>query len=206
MALVTEGMVVHDVVQRRYRIGTDFLNLLEMARDADLLRRYGEVVRYVAAKTGESTYLSVPSGTEVLCIARVLGVSAIQPVPFDVGRRRPFGVGVAGIVALAAMPEHRIKNILLQHAPVFQEYGLTHRDIAPLVWECRKTGFSYNPGLFIKGVGGIGVAINDASGHLIGVLSVVAVNSHLEQPRQREQIISLLQSAVANAQNDGASD
>jgi DNA-binding IclR family transcriptional regulator len=200
-ALVAEGVVVHDPIQRCYRIGADFLSLMDAARDADLTRRYGEVIRFVAAKTGESTYISVPSGTEVLCIARVLGATAIQPIPFDIGGRRPFGIGVAGIIALAAMPEQRINNILAQHEPAFQAYGLTSHDIAPYVWECRRSGFSYNPGLFIKGVCGLGVPINNASGNLIGVLSIVAIASRLESANHRKTIVGLLRSAVNDAEN-----
>jgi DNA-binding IclR family transcriptional regulator len=198
MALANERVIVHDPLRRRYRIGTEFLHLIEAARDADLTRHYGDVVRYIAAKTGESTYLSVPSGTDVLCIARVLGASVIQPIPFDVGGRRPFGVGVAGIVALAAMPEHRIASILARHAPAFQDYGLTADDIAPLVGECREKGFSYNPGLFIKGVSGLGVPIMGTSGTMVGILSIVAIDERLRSEGYRMQLVKLMNSAISN--------
>jgi DNA-binding IclR family transcriptional regulator len=196
MALVTERVVVRDPVHRRYRVGTEFLRLLEGVRSADLSQRYGEVIRYVAAKTGESTYLSVPDGTDVVCIARVLGASVIQPIPFDIGGRRPFGVGAAGIVALAAMPEQRIPSILAQHAPVFESYGLTSAEIGRLVQECRRTGYCYNPGLFIRGVSGVGVPINNANGQLDGILNIVALDERLQSEVQRLQIVSLLRDAI----------
>lgn len=200
MALASERVIVRDPVQRRYRIGTEFLHLMETARDADLTRRYGEAVRYIAAKTGESTYLSVPSGTDVMCIARVLGAAAVQPVPFDVGGRRPFGVGVPGIIALAAMPKHRITSILARHAPSFHDYGLTSDDIAPLVWECRQKGYSYNPGLFIKGVSGLGVPIMGSSGVFVGVLSIVSIDDRLKSESFRRQLVQLMNSALSNVE------
>lgn len=199
MALVTERVIMRDPLQRRYRIAAEFLRSMDNVRDADLARQYGEVMRYVAAKTGESTYLSVPAGTDIVCVARILGASVIQPIPFDIGGRRPFGIGSAGIVALAAMPEHRINSILVQHAPAFQSYGLTSEDIGALVRECRSTGFCYNPGLFIKGVGGIGVPIINGTGHLIGILNIVALEERLRSEHQRLQIASLIREAINRA-------
>lgn len=199
MALVNERVVVRDPVHRRYRIGLEFFRLMDSARNSDLSRRYGEVIHFVAAKTGESTYLSVPDGTDVVCIARVLGASVIQPIPFDIGGRRPFGVGVAGIVALAAMPERRIPSILQQHGPAFESYGLTPVEIGRLVQECRRTGFCYNSGLFIKGVSGLGVPINNAAGHLVGILNIVAVDERLKSEAQRLQIVTLLRDAIKRA-------
>lgn len=199
MALVNERVIVRDHVHRRYRVGTEFLRLVDSERNIDLRQRYGEVVRYVAAKTGESTYLSVPDGTDVVCIARVLGASVIQPIPFDIGGRRPFGVGVAGIVALAAMSESRIPSILAQHEPAFEGYGLTSADIDRLVHECRSTGICYNPGLFIKGVSGLGVPINHAKGHLVGILNIVAPDERLKSESHRLQIVSLLRDCIQRA-------
>lgn len=206
MALVNERVVVRDPVHRRYRVGTEFLRLMDSVRNIDLGQRYGEVIHYVAAKTGESAYLSVPDGTDVVCIARVLGASVIQPIPFDIGGRRPFGVGAAGIVALAAMSESRIPSILAQHAPVFESYGLTSADIGRLVHECRSTGICYNPGLFIKGVSGLGVPINHAKGHLVGVLNIVAPDERLKSEAHRLQIAALLRNAIQRANATQPSD
>jgi len=198
-ALVNEHVVVRDCVHRRYCIGTEFLRVMESVRKLDVGQRYGEVVRYVAAKTGESTYLSVPDGTDVVCIARMLGASIIQPIPLDIGGRRPFGVGVAGIVALAAMAESRIPSILAHHAPAFESYGLTSTEIGRLVHECRSTSMCYNPGLFIKGVSGLGVPINDTKGRLIGILNIVAPDERLKSKSHRLQIVALLRDAIQRA-------
>jgi DNA-binding IclR family transcriptional regulator len=199
MALVNERVIVRDHVHRRYCVGTEFLRIMEGVRNIDIGQRYGEVVRYVAAKTGESTYLSVPDGTDVVCIARALGASVIQPIPFDIGGRRPFGVGAAGIVALAAMSESRIPSILAQHEPVFESYGLSSTKIGRLVHECRSLGICYNPGLFIKGVSGLGVPINNSQGHLVGILNIVAPDERLTSESHRLQIVALLRGAIERA-------
>ncbi len=150
-------------------------------------------------RPGESTYLSVPDGTDVVCIARMLGASVIQPNPIRHRGRRPFGVGVAGIVALAAMSQSRILSVLAQHAPAFESYGLTSADIARLVNECRSTGICYNPGLFIKGVSGLGVPVNHVKGHLVGILNIVAPDERLKSEAHRLQIVALLRDAIQRA-------
>lgn len=86
---------------------------------------------------------------------------------------RPFGVGVAGIVALAAMSENRITSIPAQHEPAFESYGLASADILSLVNECRNSGICYNPGIFIKGVSGLGAPINSPQGRLVGIINIV---------------------------------
>jgi DNA-binding IclR family transcriptional regulator len=135
-------------------------------------------------------------GAGQVCISRSLGTSPIQPVPFDVGGRRPFGVGVAGIIALAAMPQSRIDSILFQHAQTYENYGIKTGDIARLVHECREIGYSYNPGLFIKGVSGLGIPIIGVKGQLIGALHIVALDEQLRSKTKRLEVINLLRRAV----------
>ena len=198
-ALVNERIIVRDSVRRRYCVGTEFLRVMENLRKIDTGQRFGEVARYVAASTGESTYLSVPDGTDVVCITRVLGTSIIQPIPLDVGGRRPFGIGAAGIVALAAMAENRILSILAHHAPAFENYDLTPEDIGRLVSECRSTGMCYNPGLFVKGVSGLGMPINNTLGHLVGILTIVAPDERLKCESRRLKIFGLMRDAIQRA-------
>src|SRR5690606_10577778 len=50
----------------------------------------------------------------------------------------------------------------------------------------RARGYSLNPGLIVANSWGIGVAICSPDGRPVGALSIAAIDSRMQEPRQRE--------------------
>jgi DNA-binding IclR family transcriptional regulator len=196
-ALTREGLVVQDSVTRRYRLSAEFFRFAEAAREIDLRGALHPVLERTAEKFQDSVYLSVPSGKEVVCIDCVTGRTPIRVMPFDVGSRRPLGIGAAGLAVLAAEPPERAEAIMRAHARHYAQFGQKVAVIRRMVEDCRRLGYSYNPGRFIKGVSGIGVPVYDSHGRLIGAINVTAISERLATLARRREIVSFLRKELS---------
>lgn len=203
-ALMEGGLVGRDPASRRYRLQSGYFALADAAARTDLHARLRPVLEQAARQFGESIYLSVRSGSEVLCIDRVTADTPIRVVPFDVGSRRPLGVGAAGIALLAEETPERAETIMRHHATAYAHYGLDVVTIARMVDACRRRGFSYNSGRFIRGVSGVGLAVRDATGRARAAVNVTALSPHLAKQADRRRIVAGLLALLSDADRDGA--
>ena len=203
-ALVQEGLIGREPATRRYRLRSGYFALADAAARTDLRARLRPVLIQAAAEFGESVYLSIPTGQDVLCIDRVTGEAPIRVVPFDIGSRRPLGVGAAGIALLAAETPERAAAIMGDHAASYRRYGLDVAVIAGMVAACRRQGHSYNPGRFIRGVSGVGLAVRDGAGQAVAAINVTAINPHLAKSADRRRIVTRLRALLGGAGYDPA--
>jgi DNA-binding IclR family transcriptional regulator len=196
-ALVEEGLVAQQPGTRRYHLQREYFRLADAAEELDLCSRLRPVLRRASAKFADSFYLSVRSGLDVVCIDRVTGDTPIRVVPYDIGARRPLGVGAAGIALLAAEGPERAAEIMRRNAPQYADFHVDPSVIAAMVDACRREGHSYNPGRFIRGVSGLGVPVLDSSGRTIGAINATAISSRLSRKARREEIVSFLVEELA---------
>jgi DNA-binding IclR family transcriptional regulator len=204
-ALVQEGLVAQQPGTRRYRLQREYFRLADAAEELDLRGLMRPVLSRASARFADSFYLSVRSGLEVVCIDRVTGDTPIRVVPYDIGARRPLGVGAAGIVLLAAEEPGRAAEIMRRNAAHYADYQLDVAAIATLVNACRREGHSYNPGKFIRGVSGLGVPVLDKGGRTIGAINATAISPRLVRKARRQEIVGFLVSELARLGQCGSS-
>ncbi len=202
-ALAREGMVEQDRASRRYRLGPGCAQFSDAAGHGNLQARLRPALAKVAAALGCSAYLSLRVGQEALCVDRVTGRNPIQVIPYDIGERRPLGVGAASIAMLAEEPPQRARQIMARHQAAYARYGLATADIAPMVEACREAGYSYNPGHFIRGVAGLGLVLRDARGGMMAAVNIAALSTELARPEQRKAVATLLREAAEAALGEG---
>ncbi|WP_439498283.1 IclR family transcriptional regulator [Bosea sp. (in: a-proteobacteria)] len=200
-ALMREGMVEQVPGGRSYRLGNGFVQIADASRRTSLQERLGPVLRATAESLGCSVFLSVRLGAEMLCIERATGRQPIQIVPYDVGERRPLGIGAAGIALLAQEPAQRARTIMKRHAAAYARHNLTVEDIDRMVTACRDCGYSYNPGHFIEGVAGLGIVIRDPLTQTIAAVNVAILAPRLAHAADREALAARLIREVSAALN-----
>lgn len=113
-ALVRYDFVTYDKASRRYFLGAE-ISILSVSAPKDLpdLRELArDDMRRLAEETGDTAYLMVRSGNDVVCIARELGHYPIKALTGEIGTRRPLGVGAGGIALLASLPADEIEAVL----------------------------------------------------------------------------------------------
>lgn len=197
--LTQEGMVEQCPTSRRYRLGTGYIVLAQTAGRASLNAHYRAALEALAAKLGCSVYLSVRIGNDMLCIDRVTGDSPIRVVPYDIGARRPLGVGAAGIALLAQEPPAKARAIATRNAAAYARYGMTLPDVERMVEACRKRGYSYHGGRFIPGVAGLGMWVRDPCSQAVAAINIAVLAPELARTARRDEIAALMRTEIGYA-------
>ncbi len=190
--LVAEGMLARDA-RGRYRLGPVLYEFGQLASHRFTLpQEVPDAIQWVADDLGDSTFLTVRSGLDAVCLARCEGSFPIKVVAMIVGTRRLLGVGSSGVALLAAIDREEAAEIIAANAARYLQYGsasvarVRHR-----VDYARRVGYAVTESYLTRGVGGIGVAVPNPGRVPVYALSMIGLSSRLKQPN-RDRIVSRL--------------
>jgi DNA-binding IclR family transcriptional regulator len=190
-------LVAQDPISRLYKIGEFSLELgMSGGYQSKLSELSRPHLRQLAEVTGDTVYLSIRSGVDSICLARVEGSSQIRALPVDVGDRLPLGVGTSGVAILASRADREVDEILKAVAPELAQFNaLTVEEVKDRVGATRKTGFADIVDKPVVGVRGLGVAISSRSGQSNMAIAIAAVRERLPDSRLAEVKDYLLKAA-----------
>lgn len=195
-AMAAEGLLIFDRDTKRYQIGADLIALAaagdQIFAERDLLM---SVAREIAAKTSDTTVLMVRRGDVAICVGRVEGAFPIRVMSLDVGSIRPLGAGSGSLALLAFLPAPERREILLRNAREYKRYKLAAEKVEELIEKAQDTGYSFNPGLILPGVFGVGVPIY-RDGAVVASISVAAIEQRLNRNR-RAEVVGIIKNAIA---------
>ena len=187
--LVAEGFACQIAGSRSYGVGSEFFRLADAAKEKDRRYRLRPLLEAAADRFQDSVFLWIVEGSEVVCVDYCIGSYPVRVIPFDIGARRPIGVGGAGIVALANLPHEEAMSMLERHRSVLEQYGVTAEQVMQLYSACRDAGFVYQPGLYIPDIASIGLPVKAEDGTLLAIVNLIAMRDRLRDPvRQRETV------------------
>ncbi|WP_140494570.1 IclR family transcriptional regulator [Bifidobacterium sp. UTBIF-78] len=157
-----------------YTLSLDWLRLADAAR-ASRTEWDGvlPVMRSITARTGMTSFLTVASGDETVCVECAQG-HAIDSVILRPGRVLPLHAGAAGRVTLAYFDDDAIERYLARAPfPAYNENTLvTVEQLRDDIAETRSHGYALSDEDVTLGIGAVGVPILDpADGHVIAALS-----------------------------------
>jgi DNA-binding IclR family transcriptional regulator len=195
--LVAERMVERDEESRRYSLGPLVYELgLSVPPKMNLRDICDPVTSRVASSTGDTVFLNVRSGLDVLCIDRKEGTYPIKTLIFDVGSRRPLGVGAGGVALLMALPEAEVNSIMRANALRLEMYGgMTQRTITTLVRESRARGYVVTEDIVVRGVSAVSLPFGGQHGVPCAALTVACVPSRMPESRHRD-LVSMLRTQI----------
>jgi len=180
-ALIEEHFIERHPGTKRYHLGLEFFslgssfsqrhNLQDIARPAMLK---------LAEITGDTIFLSIRSGDDAVCIARIEGTYPIKALTLSVGSRRPLGIGAGSLALLAALDDNVIHEIYDRNPSRMESYsGADREDLFKFVSDTRSRGYSLNDGRIIQGMSAIGVVILDQHSEPLAALSIAAISKRL---------------------------
>ena len=171
-SLVAEGFVVRDD-NKRYLLGNQIYKLGLVAAGCTNLRDICETaLTRVAAATGDTVFLAIRQGDDVLVIDRRIGTTPARAMPLDVGMPRPLGVGATGLAILATLPEAEVGEFIGKNMQRLREHGLRPERLPQQVLKSRKNGYAYSRGYGPPRLSGIGIALQNRDRRCIGAISV----------------------------------
>jgi DNA-binding IclR family transcriptional regulator len=194
--LIAEGMVVRHPVTKCYGFGP------EVAR---ISRGVGEALDWhaiahgsldrIAAEFGDTAIMSLLSGLELVCVDLQAGHYPIRAQYQDIGSRRTVGAGSSGVAVLAALDPNDRAAMLPQLLPRLGRFPmLTKVKLESLVARASAVGYAVLIDAIVPRMGGIGIAIRDASGAPIGALSISALAERITE-REAELAVCLTREA-----------
>jgi DNA-binding IclR family transcriptional regulator len=197
-ALAAEGLVDQDSRTGRWHPGPELYLMGSVAAArydiSDLAR---ESVRMLAARTGESAFLSARRGDETVCLLGEEGSFPLRSFVLHEGVRFPLGVASAGLVILAFLPPTQVDSYFHRHPELAEKWGDDHAEasIRARAAVTREEGYALNPGLVVEGSYGMGAAVFDRRGEPAWALSITGVESRFPPARRRELGALLLDQA-----------
>lgn len=196
--LVSHRMVERDETTRRYSLGPLVYELgLSVPTRMNLREICDPVTTEIAAKTGDTVFLNVRSGLDVLCIDRKEGTFPIKTLIFEVGNRRPLGIGAGGIALLMPLSDKELEPVLRANSARLQSYdGLKQDNILAMVRQSRKCGYVVTEDIVVRGVSAISLPFGGSKGVPSGAISVACMPSRMPVSRH-EELVRLLRSGIA---------
>jgi DNA-binding IclR family transcriptional regulator len=187
-SLSAAQFVHQDPPTRRYRLGVA-LHGLALAAPSPLeqLTELRPLLDALAHRTGETAYLMLRQGDEVLCIARAEGAAPIRTLLIEVGAYRPIGATIAGIAMMAALDDAEVDDIIRRTGSAM---AARHRNATPdyvrrHLAEARRNGFCVSRQVLIEGATGISAAVPSAAGRPYLAVSLSAVSSRVPEARTK---------------------
>lgn len=191
--LMSQGMVTQDPKTKTYRLGPVVYELGLAATPYHNLRELCQpYLKNLANRSGDSVFLVVRSGMDIVCIDSLDGDFMIKARTLDIGVRRPMGVGAGSLALLLQLDEQEIEDIIRANKPRFPLFGtLTEQKLRAAIETSRKLGYAINDEDVMPGVVALGAPIIDEKGSSYAAISVAGISSRMQEPR-REQIARLI--------------
>jgi DNA-binding IclR family transcriptional regulator len=185
IALIDNGLLEQDE-GRKYFAGpeTYALGILAAAR-FDIHRLARDVLVRIAASSEDAALLSIPRGSDTVCIAREEGNYPLRSHVLQPGHRHPLGCGAPGIALLSCLSDEEVEAVLAANAKrLATDYPRVTRD---LIWrqvkDARKLGYALNAGLIFEGSWGVAVVVKDPAGAPVAALGIAGVEARFTKKR-----------------------
>jgi DNA-binding IclR family transcriptional regulator len=197
-ALVDLGLAEQDQGSARFYPGLSLLGLGAAAANrhglADVAAPF---CQRLADRTGDTVYLSMRSGNDVVCVDRVEGAFPIKVLTWSVGDRRPLGINASGLAILAALPDDEAGRLVEANAVRIEGYtGHDRAGVHALIARARRRGYAFNEGFSAPGMAAVAVPIRGGQGEPVASLCVAALESRLDAER-RETVVRWLNEETA---------
>ncbi|SDK93535.1 IclR family transcriptional regulator [Paracoccus chinensis] len=198
ISLMGAALVEQDAGTRLYHLGAGaFLLGLRAGRRHDMAELAADCVARLARDSGDSAFLLVPQGDEVVCLMREEGAFPIRTHALLAGDRNPAGVGAGGLALLAALSPEEAAATLDRVAPATAaRMGEAAAHLPADVALAREQGFALNPGRVVPGSWGVAVPVLWPDGRPAAALTIAAIDSRMGPARQAE-LVRLLRAETA---------
>jgi DNA-binding IclR family transcriptional regulator len=195
--LVSEEFVSYDPISKLYRLGFEFHNLGDKAKQFSIRDKYQSCMENIAKESEDSVFLIMRSGVDALCINYIQGNYPIRVVTTKIGTRRPLGIGSGSLAILSFSQDKEIESILKANKNRYKRYNnMTIGKLKNLVKRSRKYGYVNIEGMLLEKVSGLGVPIYDQQGKVNLAISVAAMSDRMDHYRA-DKISKVIQSQIS---------
>ena len=200
LALIEAGMVSQDEEDRHYRLGIEAYVLGTFAAPRfGLVETAMDSLARLSRKTGDASFVSARRNTNAVCLHREEGTYPIRSHVLQKGVEHPLGIGAGSLAMLAALPDDEVEATMAENWPIIRRDfpQVKAGTIEAGITETRRRGYAVNPGLIYPNAWAIGMAVANPDGTLAGALSIAAIDTRMQEDRQKELALLLREEADA---------
>lgn len=181
--LVEEGFAERDPATKRYRLGIDAMQLgAATRRRLPLVSALLPLMKRLARVSGDTVFLVIREGDEVVCLHREEGAHPIKVFTMNQGSRRVIGIGAGGLALLAALPDEEINVIFRRYTAEFQKVGIDYSTLWRDVRSVRAQGYSRITDRTTQGVSAVGTVVRGTRRIQLAI-SLATVNARMPAAR-----------------------
>lgn len=163
------------------------LKLVELAggtlESMDLISRSKPVMHGLVERFGETVNLAVPSGIEVVYVAKVESAQSLR-MASRLGTRMPLSTTSLGKSILAHLPPHRLDEVLAAGLPARTTNSITKPgDLFAELEQVRCQGFAIDDQENVLGVRCVGAPLFDYRSEVVGAISVAGPAQRLSSDK-----------------------
>ena len=201
-SLVAQRMVEKSKQHGHYTLGPLVYELgLSVPQRMNLRDKCEGSTTRLAEITGDTVFLNVRSGYDVLCIDRKEGAFPIKTLIFEIGNRRPLGIGAGGIALLMHVGDEELEHIINDNTPRLKALGyITPKNVLARVRRAREQGYVLTEDIVIRGVSAVSIPFGGHHGLPWAAISIASVPSRMPPSRQSE-LVRLLKNEITTLEN-----
>jgi len=195
--LLEEDFLSFDDAGKLYHLGTELYSLGAATLQFSIRDRYQTTLKRISRQIDTAVNLVIRSGYDGVCIDRTLSKSRVQVLGFDIGERRPLGIGAAGQALLSFLPGQEREDIITANASRYLKYyDVGIEDIRSWIRSTRKLKYSNSVHIVTPESIGVGVPIFDQNNRVIAAISMASITERMTAERCQD-IAGIIQSEVA---------
>ncbi|MDF1600913.1 IclR family transcriptional regulator [Mesorhizobium sp. YIM 152430] len=190
---LVNGQAIRKGADKRYYVDDAFRAVFGMPKSTIMIRdAVRPAISRVVEDLGDAAFLSVRSGFDSLCVERHVGWYAMQALSLNVGSRRPLGIGAGAMSLLAHLDEDEQEAIFADLPRRLSAFPhITVDEVRREAAATRVKDYAHLPNFVVPGMTGMGVAIRDRDGIVVGAISVAAVGERLNGQRHEHALRTL---------------
>lgn len=184
-SLISAGFVRQQEA-RRYELGPALFELgLAAPSPIERLPKLRPVVEDLARESGDTAFLAIRRGDEMLYVVRAEGSFPVRVHIIREGDRLPLPVSAAGICIMAAMSDREIDAIFERRTSGEDDQfpWASESVIRELIEQVRARDYLLGENTVASGVTGLGIAIPSTFGAPLMGLSISAISSRVPPSR-----------------------
>lgn len=201
--LVAQGMLERAKERGQYSLGPLVYELgLSVPHRMNLREKCESSTTRLADITGDTVFLNIRSGNDVLCIDRKEGAFPIRTLIFEIGNRRPLGIGAGGIALLMHIDDDELMRMISINTQRLKAFGyITPKNVLSRVRQAREQGYVFTEDIVIRGVSAISIPFGGHHGLPWAAISIASIPSRMPPSRQLE-LVKLLKSEIVFLENN----
>ncbi len=195
-ALKSEEFIEHNPISKFYHLGIALYHLGASAYQFSVCGHFRSTLETIANHTEDTTFFLIRSGHDAICIDRVEGKFPIRTLTFDVGSRRPLGIGAGGLALIAFLPDEEVQEIINANKKRYLLFkNRSSNDIGALVLQSQKLGYAHSKGNVTPGATAVALPVYDDNGSVIAAISVAAIDQRMDKKRI-DKIVRIIKSEL----------